>query len=463
MSHSSIPGVIVAGLVATAASCVADPGVPPAQMDETERVFDTSALHEIRIEVAPEYLDALEHDQDQRVPCRFTFDGVTLDDVAIRQKGHGTQSGSLYTKPSFSIRFNELVPGQTLHGLKKLLLNNAGEDRTLLHEHLGFDLYGRAGLPHRRTAHAVVTFVGLDTGPQVYGVHVMVEAVDQQFLARQFGEEVSHGNLFEDEDAGDFAGDPLDMDLKDPEEPGRSYDRLVEFSDFLADVPDDEIIQRIGEFVDLGQTLDSFALDLLAQHADGFWHAAHNYYLYEHPVDRRFTFIPHGMDWLFGPTGACGQVPTSWPTTLGERITQHPVLSHNLDLAIEYLLDQVWDEDRMAARMDTLGTLLETSSHDEQAFLEDVAAFRASLPELRRIVRDVKTVWRNPEKGVCGDAILNGNELCAYACDDGNLLDNDGCSAQCLVEYCGDGVVQPGMGEVCDNEPDCNWDCSGFI
>jgi cysteine-rich repeat protein len=49
----------------------------------------------------------------------------------------------------------------------------------------------------------------------------------------------------------------------------------------------------------------------------------------------------------------------------------------------------------------------------------------------------------------CGDGALCGDE----ACDDGNLLDCDGCSSVCAVEIgsaCGDGVVSDQCGEECD-------------
>ena len=37
------------------------------------------------------------------------------------------------------------------------------------------------------------------------------------------------------------------------------------------------------------------------------------------------------------------------------------------------------------------------------------------------------------------------------SCDDGNLFDGDGCSALCALERCGDGLVQAGLGEECDD------------
>ena len=48
---------------------------------------------------------------------------------------------------------------------------------------------------------------------------------------------------------------------------------------------------------------------------------------------------------------------------------------------------------------------------------------------------------------VCGNGKLQFGE----ECDDGNLLNEDGCSDTCQLEYCGDGVLQGGLGEQCDD------------
>ncbi|MBD3361595.1 DUF4215 domain-containing protein [Candidatus Woesearchaeota archaeon] len=50
-------------------------------------------------------------------------------------------------------------------------------------------------------------------------------------------------------------------------------------------------------------------------------------------------------------------------------------------------------------------------------------------------------------KAVCGNGILEQGEQC----DDGNRMSMDGCSARCLTEYCGDGIVQSPLGEQCDD------------
>jgi cysteine-rich repeat protein len=58
----------------------------------------------------------------------------------------------------------------------------------------------------------------------------------------------------------------------------------------------------------------------------------------------------------------------------------------------------------------------------------------------------------------CGDGRIDTQEQC----DDGNTVDGDGCSATCTDEpYCGDGIVQPELGEQCElpNTPGCDADC----
>jgi cysteine-rich repeat protein len=48
----------------------------------------------------------------------------------------------------------------------------------------------------------------------------------------------------------------------------------------------------------------------------------------------------------------------------------------------------------------------------------------------------------------CGDGVVQGTEKC----DDGNILDGDGCAANCLSkEICGDGVINAPAGEICDD------------
>ncbi len=65
---------------------------------------------------------------------------------------------------------------------------------------------------------------------------------------------------------------------------------------------------------------------------------------------------------------------------------------------------------------------------------------------------------KNP---ICGNGVLEGGSGFGEECDDGNNVDGDGCSSTCIREVCGDGVVQPGLGEVCEPTDDaaCPGEC----
>lgn len=51
-------------------------------------------------------------------------------------------------------------------------------------------------------------------------------------------------------------------------------------------------------------------------------------------------------------------------------------------------------------------------------------------------------------EGLCGNGVLDEDE----ECDDGNLIDGDGCSADCRSsEVCGNAIVDHAVGELCDD------------
>src|SRR5204863_4124585 len=52
----------------------------------------------------------------------------------------------------------------------------------------------------------------------------------------------------------------------------------------------------------------------------------------------------------------------------------------------------------------------------------------------------------------CGDGIVQANGFpYPEECDDGNEISGDGCSSSCVNEWCGDGIVQSELGEACDD------------
>ncbi|MDH3623526.1 MAG: PQQ-dependent sugar dehydrogenase [Myxococcales bacterium] len=71
----------------------------------------------------------------------------------------------------------------------------------------------------------------------------------------------------------------------------------------------------------------------------------------------------------------------------------------------------------------------------------------------------VSYTWTvSPPAGGCGDGSQDPGE----ECDDGNLTDGDGCTSSCVLEFCGDGIVNNGGLETCEppNTALCSSTCT---
>src|SRR5688500_12344495 len=175
------------------------------------RVYDTRVLHRIDIVIAPDDATAIVNRTTERTRCTFTFDGVVSKDVGIRQAGGSfNRFVPIGEKPTLSVKFDDFVEGQELHGLEKMILKDGRQDTGLVGEHLTYEVYRRAGSAAPMTAHAHVTINGIDSG-----IYVIREPINRDFLTRNFGRAFSNGNLYELSYQPDPMRSPARIVLKD--------------------------------------------------------------------------------------------------------------------------------------------------------------------------------------------------------------------------------------------------------
>jgi len=263
------------------------------------RVYDHAVLHKIDIVIAAKDVPAVERRTDARVACTFTYDGVTLRNVGVRQAG-GTYHPykPIANKPSLSLAFDEFVPGQELFGLERMVLKNELQDMSLLNEHLTYEVFRRAGLAAPMTAHAVVSINGI-----LNGIYLMREPVNKQFLTRNFGKAYSKGNLYEiDYNVDDAMKSPGRVDLKNEKAEARNRADLVALAKEVTAATPADFVARVGSRVDLDRYLTYYAVEAATSDFDGFSFHNNNSYLYSHPKDGRFILIPHGADEAFWAT-----------------------------------------------------------------------------------------------------------------------------------------------------------------
>jgi spore coat protein H len=346
-------------------------------------VFDPTILHRIELRVAENHLAQLEMDQVNRVPCEVVYDGTTLPMSAIRKKGGPGSLRPLADKPAFSIKFNELIKGQKLRGLSKLLLNNATQDESFLSEHMIYEIARRAGAAAPLTAHGLVTFNG-----RPLGLYVVREAFNDDFVERNWGKANQGGNFYE---GGEFVRSPDSPELKDEREEMRSRADLREASRIIQTAPDATWVAAVGAKLDLPSFYVGWAVEALADHWDGYFFGPHNYYLYHHPGTDRLVFLVAGMDSIFSRI----RDPRLDPKVLlAMKFMQLPEARAQFRNTLVQLV-RTFDLPAMQARIDRAARTIHSFTPTDARTMADYRSFDQALAEVKADMAAIKA-WTVP-------------------------------------------------------------------
>jgi spore coat protein CotH len=255
---------------------------------------------------------------------------------------------SVYGPPAVDLperpgnRGREYGPGVRVLNLK---FNN--DDPTLLREVLSYDLFRRFGVPAPHAAFARLTLAIGDAAPRPLGVFVLVENVDEQWLARRGlsapgAPDVLFKCLYQDQGPADLsrpdgAAGPdagvIGVERVDPATPAEwpgfqpyrpSYDLKTDRDAFaaaeaalndlvrlLAGAPDEAALDAALEAaIDVDALLRATAASVFLGMADDYWRLGNNYYLARRPDDGRWLFVPYDYDRTFG-TDTVGPAPAT--------------------------------------------------------------------------------------------------------------------------------------------------------
>lgn len=73
--------------------------------------------------------------------------------------------------------------------------------------------------------------------------------------------------------------------------------------------------------------MTGYAIDAAINYRDNYAFNGNNYYMYNHPTDRRFVFLPHGADSALTFWFSATQNPLNNPVTLlATRVRKVPAL-----------------------------------------------------------------------------------------------------------------------------------------
>jgi spore coat protein H len=249
-------------------------GSANAQGDGLQSNWDSGCVA-VGLDVDSASLEALKQDDREYAAATVRLNGAAYTNVGVRLKGMGGFR-QLDGKASFAVKLNAFAKGQKWKGASKILLNNCAQDASLMSEAFCNGLFREAGLPAPRTGFARVTFNGRDLG-----IYSVVEAINEPFLKREFGD--GDGNLYEG-----VAKDITDGLEQDNGEPSDQSDlKALAEAASIANV--DERWQRLQEVLDVQRFIKFVAMEVLVWHWDGYTMNRCNYRVYGGETRKRLT------------------------------------------------------------------------------------------------------------------------------------------------------------------------------
>ena len=289
-------GLLLAGLLAVALS-------PALAQTPQDALFDDSAVAAVSLSMDPADWSALQRKFRENTYYRaeFSWNGKVLANIGVRSHGGVSR---LPTKPNLDVNFARYDQTQRLLGLPFLVLKANNRDPSNMREWISMALFRKMGIPAPREAPARVTINGA-----LLGFYMIVEHVDETFLADNFGE--SWGRLYKWRNRTNYEFDDLGpipanyqplLQFKSKQGSGDWRD----FADFIQVVhrpaAPAKFVQASSRYFDPIAFLTHLAAENVLAEYDGMAGGLvgmNNFYLYQGKGSTRYRIIPWDKDLTF--------------------------------------------------------------------------------------------------------------------------------------------------------------------
>ncbi len=201
-------------------------------------------------------------------------------------------------KKPWKLDFNKYVKGQKLDGLKKLNLQNATLDPTMIREKLMLDFCQKNGIPAPRC-----TFAEVYVNDEYIGLYKIIEQVDKRMLEANYGN--GKGNLFKGENGKMIWNGPSPNDYADQyqlknNEDENDWSALINMIDVVNNSPDANLKEELDAVFNTSAYLKSWATYNLLVSLDSYLYLSHNYYLYQNESTDKFEWVMWDLSLGYG-------------------------------------------------------------------------------------------------------------------------------------------------------------------
>ncbi|MBO4476033.1 MAG: CotH kinase family protein [Bacteroidales bacterium] len=328
---------------------ISEDDAPDAFLSSAKKLFDDTRLPDLRISVSEdewnrllELYDKEPHNHDYVSCPTVSIDGGGLScssrNVGLRLRGQTSRrrpEGSYgqphaHGKPHwrhvhFGLNCRTFSDTGSFAGIRRINLKYAKEDPTYIREHYCYDLlagYGIWTAPLSSWCRLYLQ-IGADA-PVYYGVYLMTESIDMQYVRRRPGFGSDKGWLWKcawganlrDRDDWRFHQDdnspntyPYELKDEDPESFGPAKAQFKDFLIKLNTLKGAEFHDWILKVCDVDLLLKMYAANVALGHWDDYWNDMNNFYLYfnsKDPVNYRVYMLPYDYDNTLGTSHKCG-------------------------------------------------------------------------------------------------------------------------------------------------------------
>ncbi|WP_339182422.1 CotH kinase family protein [Paenibacillus sp. FSL R5-0701] len=263
-------------------------------------------------------------------------DGNKLDNVGFSTKGNLTLKAVASMEDSdrysFRLKFDKYDKTQSLLGLDKMVLNNNYADPSYMREVLHYEALRSIGMDVPMT-----NYVNLYVNGEFVGFYTGVEAVDDSYLERNYGENYEEGDLYDTdeksylqyEEGSDYSTITKDLGTD------KDKTKLKTFIQTLNEMPEGEK-GDIESVLDVDSALQYIAGNMVFGNYDSYnGDKGHNYMLYSDAAGK-FTVVPWDFNMSFnGYSGGGGHGTTTGSTTTNTNATNVSVDEPVLGISME--------------------------------------------------------------------------------------------------------------------------------
>ncbi|WP_241674897.1 CotH kinase family protein [Paenibacillus luteus] len=303
-----------------------------------ESLFEGDQIIDVNVTIGDEdWKSILESPLDKEYKnVTVEVDGNVVNNVGFSTKGNLTlkavASMTDSDRYSFRLKFDKYDKSQTLLGLDKMVLNNSYADPSFLREYLHYEALRAIGLDAPLTV-----FTNLYINGELYGFYIGVEAIDDSYMERNFGEDYEDGVLYDTDEksylqyAENSEYESLTYELGTEDEKAS----LKKFISVLNAMPEGEK-GDIENVLDVSTALKYIAANAVLGNYDSYnGDKGHNFMLYG-DASGKYSVLPWDFNMSFngysgGGLGTSAATGSTVNTNAATASVDVPVLGINME------------------------------------------------------------------------------------------------------------------------------------